>query len=138
MSNLITQNRIFVEDIKDPKMGFDLITRSFNKLVQDILNTFNQNLNFGDNIDSNIKKLSFKTMSTYNLGDWIPIKFPCGTKGKPFAVLLGQIIENPNEAYTAIETGVTISWMEINREININFVSGLKNSTQYNITFLVL
>lgn len=110
-----------------------------NNFMYYIYNLLNGGLTFGNNIAAQIEVLSVTTGSTYNTGVFTPIKFTKTLTAKAQGLIIVQITNETNANYTVITTAVgALDWQDLgNGSIQINFISGLANSSTYNVTFLV-
>jgi len=64
------------------------------------------------------------------------LKFTSELKSKADGVQILQVIDQSNNEI--IELGVTVTWEEINGQIIIKNITGLKPSTKYKIRLLVI
>lgn len=65
-----------------------------------------------------------------------PISFPTNLKRKADGLISVQVIDISTGQ--EIKLGVTINWEEINGQIVINHITGLKKSTKYRIKVLII
>ena len=65
-----------------------------------------------------------------------PVSFAKTIPVKAIGVVALQVIEK--DTGVTVTDGVFVNWEEVNGQIKINFISGLKNSTKYTIRVLVL
>lgn len=139
MAQLPTQKRINREDLKNAPAWVDALIGPLNSFMESIYSAINKNLTFGDNIQGQIRTIEFTTSSTYTSSNtWTNMSFSSGLRAvKPKGVLVLQILEQSSN-FTPVMKGVTIDWLENSGIITIYFVSGLKNSTTYSLTVLVL
>jgi hypothetical protein len=138
MAALPPIKRIMREDVKEAPKWIEKIIYPVNLFMDAVYSSLNRNLTFTENITSQVKSLSFETKSSYDgtAANWDDLLFihnlPILAKG----CLLLQIQEI-SDNYNPIENSVFINWIDINRTITINLITGLTASKKYNITFLV-
>lgn len=93
-----------------------------------------------DNVRGSLRTVKFATSSTYITQDtWLTLQFPAGLSGgvRSTGLLMLQLIEDTTN-FTPIKSAVFIDWQEISGKIHIMFISGLKASTNYRLTVLVI
>lgn len=104
--------------------------------MESIYSALNRQLTFQENITCNLRELVVNTASNYTTGTFTPITFPTNLRGrKPIGVLILQITESTGAVIT---NAVTPSWVDLSGQIQINYISGLENSKQYTVLFLVV
>ena len=104
--------------------------------MEAIYSALNKQLTFQENIACNLRQLAVNTSSGYTGGAFTPIVFPTNLNGrKPIGCLILQITESTGAVIT---NAVSPSWLDLSGQIQINYISGLANSKQYNVTFLVV
>jgi len=104
-----------------------------------IYDGLNKNLTFEDNIQSFQKTLEFTTDAAYSVGTWnvISIAIPDTFKNRVSGVLTMQF--GPKDPLlTADIAGLYISWVENNRQVEINWIGGLADSETYVARWLVI
>ena len=136
MARLPTTQRIRREDIPDAPGWVDRLIYSINLFFEAVYSALNKQLTLQDNLAVQIRKISFVTSATYSSGDFDTIAFTRTLATKAFVLLIGQITEVADN-YTPITEGVSPSWRDINNEIQITHMSGLKDDTRYNVTVII-
>jgi len=139
MAKLPAYKRILKEDIKDAPDWIDRIINPINTFFESVYNGFNHNLDFANNLAANVKAISFTTASDYVASDtFTTIKFQHTLKTKIQGIILLQIQNVSTSTYIPIKKAVYVDWLDINGEININFISGLSDSTKYSARLLLI
>lgn len=137
---LPTYKRILREDLKDLPDSISQVLYPLNQFMETIYNTLNRNLTFSDNVLSFTKELTFTTSSTYTAsGTWTPlsIAIPDNFQVKVSGVVVLQ--GGPTDVLlVAGSSPISIIWAEDNRTVQINWIAGLVDSTDYKFKFLVV
>lgn len=110
-----------------------------NSFMDTVFTTLSKNLTFADNIQSFEKSLQFTTSAAYSVGTWdvISVAIPETFKSRVSGVIVLQF--GPKDStLTANISGLYLAWEENNRQVNINWIGGLADSTIYNIKVLVI
>jgi hypothetical protein len=101
-------------------------------------NRFNRNLTIPENVKGQIKNLTFRTPSNYTSSKGFDEITYLNTLGRKTQILIIGYIEEigtPKKQHDP----VTLSWYDNNDgTISIQYITGLENSKQYNITLLGL
>lgn len=138
MALLPTTKRIAKEDVKNAPDWFTPFLTQVNTFFSAVYDALNGQLTFGDNIAGFFKTLTFSTLSTYTAsGTWNQISFLNTLRKKATGVLIMQISQQAG-SYTPIKKAVSLDWTELNGSIILGFVSGLNDSTTYNLKLLVI
>lgn len=140
MARLPTIKKLLVEDVNPPADSEDWVRRLLypvNSFMTSVYGALDRDLRFEENIDANSKELTFTTDAAYTGGTWTNLQFPRGIKQKANGVMLLQIY-NRADPYSPILNATSVMWLDINGVINITYIAGLNNSTEYTARFLVI
>lgn len=130
--------RILREDIPDAPEWVSKLLSPLNLFIDSVYSGLNKNITHDENLDVQIRDLSFTTVSTYTPGgDFDAISFKRGTKNKAKGVILLDI-RIDQDYFSPITSATTLSWQEINGNIKIEFITGLANSTKYTGKVMVI
>lgn len=105
-----------------------------NKFFADSFNCFN-NITIGENIPGKFVTQTFKTSPTYNTGDFPDISFTTDIKKTVELCIIAQISRDDN---IIITSPVSVQWSYTNKQVSIDYISGLTNSITYTVRFLIL
>ena len=137
MARLSAVSKIRREDVPEAPDWFGRFLGTINSFFENVVLALNGRLTFADNIQSQTKVLGFTTSSTYISGDDFPtLKFQTTLPVKAQALLILQI-QKADDITQLIAGGTSLKWFEVERQININFVSGLEDSTDYTLRVLL-
>lgn len=100
-------------------------------------NELNGRLDVGSNIRAAFVERSFTTLSTYSTGGWNNITFQNTLGIKARGCFIAEIHPVSEGTYIPITNSVSVDWRDINNTITVYYISGLANSTKYNVTFKV-
>lgn len=140
MAKLPTTKKLLIEDVQPPSEQEDWVRRllwPMNSFMTSVYGALNKDLTLTENIDASIREIEFETDSAYTSGTWTNLQFPRNINHKTNGVLLLQIYDK-SDPYAAIINATSISWLDINGTINITYVAGLANSTNYFARFLII
>lgn len=142
MAKLPTQKRILREDMKDAPSWIENLLNPLNSFMDSVYRALNRSLTFQDNVSSEIRQLDVLTLPTYSTAipktdGFIPLQFVHSLRSKPFGLLVAQLVEQGQD-YVIITEPVSIDWYEINGTVFINYITGLKDSTNYKLTVLLI
>jgi hypothetical protein len=129
--------RILREDIPEAPSWIAKLLGPLNIFIDSLYAGLNKNITHDENIDCQIKELSFTTSATYSTGSWGSIAFKRTTKNKAKGVILLEV-RIDQSYFSPITSASSLSWQEVNGNIKIEFVSGLANSTSYFCRVLVI
>lgn len=138
-NTLLVFKQMRLEDIgKDPLAGLQNFAGIYNQFGLSVYNLLSGNLQFDQNIDSQISSVTFATPSNYS--DGANTNFTSTAISVPFnpngIVLLGIQQINSNAVFIK---PVFPSWFyNANSQVVINYVTGLQPSTNYSITILII
>ena len=112
---------------------------SFFSVVYECLN---RNITFGENIACQIKEMEFSTPSDYTsatplIDGWPGLQFKSTLGYRATGLLILQIYEK-GDYYSPITGAVSLDWNDLDGQITINYISGLSDSKDYFIRFLVI
>jgi hypothetical protein len=97
---------------------------------------FNRGITFEDNIQSQIKEISFYKTATVPSKS-TPIQFKNTMPVKPIGVIVLKVQEDMSDP-GVLSNAVSIDWTYSNNDIQIRNISGLTNGTSYKIKVLVI
>ena len=140
MANTPPIRRIYTQDVinSDGTIDAERLLYPMNQFLEATSSILDGRIEFDENIATQIKKLSFTTSSTYlSAGTFTAIPFTLSISNKPRGVLLLDVSKK-DDATAIIKDPVSIQWSQSNDKININFITGLDDSTSYNITVMVV
>lgn len=142
MANIPPIRTIYTQDIIDNegKVDGEKLLYPLNLFMESSYSLFDKGITFGDNIVSQINTINFTTASTYTASNtFTPVTYLINMSKRPEGVMIlqTQVAEDIN---TVTTNPVSIDWSEATDglSISINFVTGLANSTQYNIRLLTI
>lgn len=131
--------RIVREDIKDAPDWVANLIYPINQVFETVYNTLNRGVTFQDNFLGFQKTFQFQTKPTYTSGDWdvirlaIPDFFKVRISGA-WIVKGGPV----NTSQIKNISGLYLSWSQGNGTIDIDWLGGLEDDTQYSFTVQVL
>lgn len=140
MASLPTIKRVQRSDLgADIPVWVDSLLSPINQFIEEVYSAFNKNLTIPENVKGQIKNLTFRTPANYTSGaKGFPEITYLNTLGRKTQILiLGYIEEigNPKKKHDP----ATISWYDNNDgTVSIQYITGLSNSKEYNITILGL
>ncbi len=140
VTNTSPVQRINQEDLQGTTdQKFAALIGSINLFIQSTNSALAGSLQMGTNINGQINTTTFTTNSNYvgtDQSTFTPISYKSTLSGMARVLLLGQInIVSSQVQYVA--NNVMISdWSDVNGVVYINFITGLKPSTEYVITTL--
>ena len=142
MGRLPEYRRILREDLRDAPSWIDKLLTPINSFFDIVYETLNRNITFNDNIACQIKEMTFKTLSTYTsatpLTDGFEeLVFKKTLPYKAQGVMIMRIYEDADD-YRPITNAVSCDWYDTEGDIVINYISGLDDSTDYVVKFLVI
>lgn len=136
MAKLPTSLRVLKQDLKDSPNWASRLIDIYNSFNEALYEAMNGHVTFKENIQCQIKELSFTTNSDYSSGNWTNLTFLCPLKTNPFWVELTQIYMPENQS-VAITEPISIDWIFSNGTVVIRHITGLENSTKYFTRFMV-
>jgi hypothetical protein len=129
--------RILREDIPEAPSWIAKLLGPLNSFIDSLYNGLNKNITHDENIDCQLRDLAFTTSSTYTSGDWSTISFKRSTKQKAKGVILLDI-RIDQDYFSPITSATSLSWQEVNGNIQIEYIAGLANSTTYTGKVLII
>ncbi len=141
MAAFIPARRIYTQDVIDDEGNIDSerLLYVLNLFMEAVYNGFNRNLDFGLNINADIKTLFFNTSTSYTATqDFTPIVFPINKVGERVeGIMIANIVDTKDltKIYT---TPVTLTWVEDKEKLKITYITGLEDKKSYKITVLVI
>ena len=130
--------RINREDIPDAEDWIGRLLYPINQFFESVSAGLNKNITFQDNIQCFSKTLQFKTKTDYSTGGWNALSFAIPDSFKVRASGLWIIAGGPRVTDASNIKGIYTHWSEKDREININWIGGLADDTEYTFTFMVI
>ena len=116
----------------------DSLLSPINQFMEEIYSAFNRNLTIPENVAGQIIDINIKTLSNYsNDKAFTEIKFLTKLKTRMRVLIVGQCIKSgdPSKKHDP----VFVSWYDNNDgTITIRYISGLEDSSEYNITMVGL
>lgn len=139
MARLPLVKRILKEDLPEAPDWVTRLLYPLNLFFENVYNALNKNITFSENIQSEIKTLTFATNSAYDgtQANFDVLKFPRGLKVQPTGLLLLKIVQ-VEDSFTSITTAPFVNWADINGVINIYLITGLTASKTYKISVLLI
>ena len=139
MASLPTIKRVQRSDLgADIPVWVDSLLSPINQFIEEVYSAFNRNLTIPENVKGQIKNLTFRTPSNYTSSKGFDETTYLNTLGRKTQILIIGYIEeigNPKKKHDP----TTVSWYDNNDgTISIQYITGLENSKQYNITLLGL
>ena len=141
MASSIPNRRIFTQDVLDAEGAIDSerLLYVLNTFMESVFILFEQGIEFGAHIKSDIRVLTFQTPTDYIASNnFNEIDFSINIKGaRPTGVILGRIqdVDNLSKNFT---DAVTITWREVTDQVKISFITGLEDDRTYRILLLVI
>ena len=129
--------RILREDVKEAPDWIINILGPINRFMEATAVAFDKQLNFEDNMVSEEREISFKTLSTYSSASpledgFTTLQYTSNLPVKPTGIQLLNIVEE-NSPSIPLTSAVFLSWYQANGTVYINYITGLENSTNYKI-----
>lgn len=142
MGRLPEIKRILREDLKEAPSWIEKLLTPLNSFFSVVYEALNKNITFKENIACNIKEMEFKTRADYTLASpvidgWQGLEFKSGLSYRATGLLIMQIYEKTDN-YIPITNGINIDWIDMDGQIIVNYISGLSNSKNYFVRFLII
>jgi hypothetical protein len=129
------------ENLQDAPSWMDKLLQPLNQVFNQVIQALQSNLTLEDNVVGQIRSVTFNTDASYTATNAfntliVPWAFP--NKKRPQAVIVGQVSQPSNQA--VINKPVMVpSWIYDGvSSIRIPYITGLADSSQYTITFVIL
>ena len=141
MAGLPPIRRITKEDLRDAPDWVNFLLYPLNSFMESVYSALDANLTLGDNIAGcGSCTLSFKTRSDYSTAlvkkdGWELQTLSNPIRYKPTNVVIGNIIEK--EGFSVITEPVNVFWDYLNGSIRVKYITGLQDSTKYEISLLI-
>jgi hypothetical protein len=132
--------RINREDLKEAPDWIGNLLYPLNNVFETVYNTLNRNITFQDNFLSFQRTIDFTTSQYYCLnGTWEPLVFaiPDSFRVKISGVIILSLRPTDINAL-ACSDATSLTWLEDNRTVSIDWIAGLEESTKYSLTVLVV
>lgn len=126
---------IRVDGLKDvPDWGKAVVT-SLNKFMREVISALTR-LTFKENFDAGVSTVTFATSATYTGGDFVPLLFTAPVGGVT-GVITTKVVDTVTPSNKILPGTTSTNWTTDRAKVTLTYVSGLANSTQYTITFLI-
>lgn len=129
--------RLLREDLNEKDSNWiDKLISPINMFFEQVYSSFST-LTIGDNITGAITTISFKTPANYSTGGFNEVLVPWNKTVAAQVIFIGKI---NNKNRNIITNAVSITdWTQLTQQnIRINYISGLANSSIYEMTVLIL
>lgn len=138
MSFLPNVKQVRREDLGDKAPSWvDNLLSVINSFMESVYTILSGNLSLTDNINCRIFSYVFTTKSDYTTGGFDAIKISIELNNKINGVLVFAV-NNLSDTSAISLTAKTIEWEEQPKICKINYISGLANSTKYNVRLLII
>lgn len=139
MAKLPNIKRIMREEFKEAPTWIERLLSPINTFFESVYEALNRNITFKDNINCQIKELSFATGSAYDgtTAHFTAVTFLSTLKRKAEGLILLQITQDADN-YAPIEGDVFVNWIDVNGEIKISLIRGLSASKSYKLRVLLM
>lgn len=139
MASLPTIKRVLRTDLgRDIPLWVDSLLSPINQFMEEIYSAMNKNLTIPENVLGQIITINFKTGANYATNkEFTELNFRNSLNKKMSILTVGQItkIGDPSKKHES----VFVSWYDNNDgTVTIRYVSGLEDSSEYNLTILGL
>lgn len=137
MAKLPQYRRILKEDLKGSPDWVDRLLTPINSVFESVFTALAGGLTFVENVRSTIRDVTFKTPSTYiSDNEFNQINFASGLKVKATGLQILQIEESTGDKL--VDAVMATGWLDNSGQIQVTFMTGLQDSKQYNVRFLVI
>jgi len=140
MASKVPIRRIYFQDVIDEEgnVNAEKLLYPVNTFMESVYQLFEGNIEFGVNIKSQTKTLTFTTESDYTSAqNFVPIKFINSLNTVVTGVTMLRIFKT-QDIEAVITSAVSIQWSPKQNDVSLNYVSGLADSTQYTIVLFIL
>ena len=139
MSNLPEIRRLMVEDFSDVEGDWiERLIYPINQFNEGVYNVLNQGISITDNIIGSVVTANFTTLSDYiSAQNFNAVSLLWKYKTQPKVVLMGRIYETDSTAIMK-SAAIMTDWIYTAGQVQVRYITGLKNSTKYTATFLLL
>lgn len=137
MSFLPNVKSIRKEDLGDAPDWVDNLLSALNSFMESIYTIVNGNLSFSENINCKIFNYVFITKSDYTTNGWDNINISVKLNNKINGVIL-LAVYNVTDTATLSLTAKSVEWDEQPNSCRIKYISGLANSTKYQVRLLII
>lgn len=134
--------RFIREDFIDAPEWVNKLFIPLNVALEQIKSALTGNLTFDENIRSTISQVVVQTKSDYTAdasapAGWTPINITLTNRFQPRGVMIMNAVEDAAN-YSPI-TASSVTWRQLSADqITILYIGGLKPSTKYTITLLII
>lgn len=139
MSNLPEIRRLMVEDFSDVEGDWiERLIYPINQFNEGVYNVLNQGISITDNIIGSVVTANFTTLSDYiSAQNFNAVSLLWKYKTQPKVVLMGRIYETDSTSIMK-SAAIMTDWIYTAGQVQVRYITGLKNSTKYTATFLLL
>ena len=135
MARIPSIRRLTVEDFPDQKEWIGKLLQPLNQFMDEVAAGLNKNLEFGANIQAQIKVLEFQTRAV--VADTFPLYFKYTLPKRPEGCFVAKAEEN-DAAPATLATAVWADWeVTQDNQIKIKNLTGLAVSQKYKVTLFV-
>ncbi len=141
MAAFIPNRRIYTQDVIDADGAIDTerLLYVLNLFMESVYNGFDKSIDFGLNINADIKTLLFNTTTNYTAtNEFSEIVFPINKRGEAVEGIIVANIVDVNNLTKVFTSPVTLSWVEDKEKLKITYITGLEDKKSYSITVLVI
>ena len=140
MSNLPEVRRLLIEDFSDVEGDWiERLIYPINQFNEQVYNVLNKGVSVTDNILGTIVTATFTTPTDYVANQTFnPVSLLWKFKVQPSLVLMGRIYETDSTAIMKTAAVMTDWILASANQVQVRYITGLKNSTKYTATFLIL
>lgn len=126
-----------LDQVPDATQADKALVSQLNSTQSTLYSALQGRLTLADNITSQQQTIQFTSSATYSSANtFTTLQFNRSIPYRMTNLILTQII-NTNTPYAPIINPIVLtSWQDVNGVINIYFLSGLLNSTPYQLTVL--
>jgi len=129
--------RLTRADIPDAPQWIESLLYPLNLFMSAVYSLLDRRLTFTENFRARVYETRIATSATYTSGDFLLFTFPHNFATRATGVLVLQVNETADS--DVVLTGShSVNWTERDGDIRVKYVSGLANSTQYNLRLLVV
>jgi len=128
------------ENLQEAPSWIERLLSPLNLTINAVLQALQSNLVLEDNIVGQIRTVKFITDTNYSINstfNTVIIPWDFSKKKRPQAVWIGQVVQPSNQP--PLTKAVTVpTWAYDGASIRVPFITGLENSSTYEVTFVVL
>lgn len=138
MVQIVNQQSISLEQFQDATPAERSIVAQMNSILSNLSNAVAGNLDIGQNVIAQLKTINYTTTANYIGSDeFRTLKFPRTLKNKASFLFLGKAFKTGSPFGKNINSITCNNWQDNNGQIEIYFIPGLEDSTQYTFSFFI-